>query len=355
MPLPFFLIGAAVVSGIAGIVKGAESVSNNSEAQRLLSKARDLFETTKTDLENKKNCTTNSLVELGKIKLNVWDEQLGRFVHLFEQVKDVQIEGEVTLDNKLRSSVKDELLEMKEISLKAGEVVAGGVQALGAGTLAGVASYGGAMMFATASTGTAISTLSGVAATNATLAWFGGGSLAAGGLGMAGGVAVLGGLVTGPVIAVGGMLMAAKSRKNLSEAKTVMAEARVAVEEMKNAISMLDAINKISVQFTQTIKDMEKRMIASLDILEQVLFEANSSRENSFIFRLKKIAAKLLGKVLKIKYKDLNNDQQKALHVSYQFAQSIKLLLETPILTEQGALDDEAVNVLNANQKLLPS
>ena len=45
-----------------------------------------------------------------------------------------------------------------------------------------------------ASTGAAISGLTGVAATNATLAWLGGGALSAGGFGVAGGMAVLGGL-----------------------------------------------------------------------------------------------------------------------------------------------------------------
>lgn len=49
----------------------------------------------------------------------------------------------------------------------------------------------------TASTGTAISTLSGVAATKATLAWLGGGALAAGGLGVAGGAVVLGAITVG--------------------------------------------------------------------------------------------------------------------------------------------------------------
>ncbi|EIO7469445.1 hypothetical protein ABL602_001439 [Salmonella enterica subsp. enterica] len=52
----------------------------------------------------------------------------------------------------------------------------------------------------TASTGTAISTLSGIAATNATLAWFGGGALAAGGAGMSGGMLVLGGIFAAPII-----------------------------------------------------------------------------------------------------------------------------------------------------------
>jgi predicted alpha/beta-hydrolase family hydrolase len=48
-----------------------------------------------------------------------------------------------------------------------------------------------AFMYGTASTGTAVSTLSGAAATNAALAWWGGGSLAVGGGGIGGGTAVI--------------------------------------------------------------------------------------------------------------------------------------------------------------------
>jgi len=60
---------------------------------------------------------------------------------------------------------------------------------------------------ATASTGAAIGSLTGAAATSATLAWLGGGSLAAGGLGVAGGALVLASIVTLPaLIAVGGVL-----------------------------------------------------------------------------------------------------------------------------------------------------
>lgn len=66
----------------------------------------------------------------------------------------------------------------------------------GAGTAAGVLTLVGA--YGTASTGTAISALSGAAATNASLAWLGGGSVAAGGGGVAAGTAVL----TGGVIIV---------------------------------------------------------------------------------------------------------------------------------------------------------
>jgi membrane protein implicated in regulation of membrane protease activity len=54
-----------------------------------------------------------------------------------------------------------------------------------------------ATTFGTASTGTAISTLSGAAAANAALAWLGGGALAAGGGGMAAGSTLL--ALAGPI------------------------------------------------------------------------------------------------------------------------------------------------------------
>jgi hypothetical protein len=69
-----------------------------------------------------------------------------------------------------------------------------------------------------------------VAATNATLAWFGGGALAAGGAGMAGGAAVLGGLFAIPLIyfAAKG---SHKEAKKFEEAKAELEEAIVRIRE----------------------------------------------------------------------------------------------------------------------------
>jgi hypothetical protein len=84
----------------------------------------------------------------------------------------------------------------------------------GAGTAAGVgvaafaptAAMAIATTFGTASTGTAISALSGAAATNAALAWLGGGAVAAGGGGMVAGNALL--ALAGPVgWAIGGIAL----------------------------------------------------------------------------------------------------------------------------------------------------
>lgn len=97
----------------------------------------------------------------------------------------------------------------KEISLSmAGSGIAAGVGvATGVATFAPTAAMAIATTFGTASTGTAISALSGAAATNAALAWLGGGALAAGGGGMVAGNTLL--ALAGPVgWAIGGTVIA---------------------------------------------------------------------------------------------------------------------------------------------------
>ena len=93
--------------------------------------------------------------------------------------------------------------EKIELEYKKAEVKAAGQGAAGVGagvavvTLGPTVAMGVATTFGVASTGTAISALSGAAATNAALAWLGGGALAAGGGGMAAGSAFL--ALAGPI------------------------------------------------------------------------------------------------------------------------------------------------------------
>ena len=82
------------------------------------------------------------------------------------------------------------------------------------------------MAIGTASTGTAISSLSGVAATNATLAALGGGSLAAGGGGMALGTAVLGGATLGVGLLVGGVIFNVTGSKLSDKADEAYSQAK---------------------------------------------------------------------------------------------------------------------------------
>ncbi len=104
-----------------------------------------------------------------------------------------------------------------------------GVGSLTGGSMA-VGAWSLVSIFGSASTGAAISGLSGVAATNATLAWFGGGALATGGAGMAGGMTVLGGIVAVPLVYVAAK-STHKKAKQIEDAKVKVEESIVAVSK----------------------------------------------------------------------------------------------------------------------------
>lgn len=108
------------------------------------------------------------------------------------------------------------------------KIIGGGAIGVSAGTTVAVMgpsiAMGVATTFGTASTGTAISTLSGAAASNAAMAWLGGGALTAGGGGIAAGNVFLG--LTGPIgwsiigfgiISTGIMVLKTKTEKQRLE------------------------------------------------------------------------------------------------------------------------------------------
>lgn len=110
-----------------------------------------------------------------------------------------------------------------------------------AGTAVGAAWAAGAFTlvgtFGTASTGVAISSLSGAAATTSTLAALGGGSLASGGLGMLGGVCALGGI--GAVIGIP-CAMTVKSYRLVKKYETTIKE----IKEWLNKVPPVEAVEK---------------------------------------------------------------------------------------------------------------
>ena len=122
-----------------------------------------------------------------------------------------------------------------------GTLLAGGAGGAVAGAaVGGAAAYGtflAAATFGTASTGAAISGLTGVAASNAALALLGGGTLAAGGAGVAGGTMLLAGIVAAPtaILLAGGLLwMRKRNRRQQQElaAQLDNAEAQLAATEL---------------------------------------------------------------------------------------------------------------------------
>lgn len=333
MVLPLILLGAAVAAGGFGLKQGYDAVSDSSQAAGLREDAKEIYDNAFHSLSYEKDKTRDILSDLGRLKLETWQDHLGRFVTLYGQLKNVELKGKASVEElgKIDAPIisQSDLDNMAMIARQATEAVKGGVGAIGAGALAGVAAYGGAGMFATASTGTAISALSGAAATNATLAWFGGGSLAAGGMGMAGGMMVLGGIVTGPVLAVGGMVWAAKAREDLANAKSDYAQAKRAAEEMKNAKALVVGIGKVAKEFHRVIEGLSSRLEGILYSLEKVIKESGTN------------------------YQNYTESQQRIVYVAVQLTTLLKQVVETPFLTKDGALAPNYSKALSRGTKFL--
>jgi len=141
----------------------------------------------------------------------------------------------------------------------------------GAGASAGIP--GAVTALGAASTGTAISSLSGAAAQNATMAWLGGGSLAAGGGGVALGTAALGVVTVGPTLLIGGLTLNSQGEKAMTKAKQFESQAAVAVEEHAAFHTSLDALDARIAEGSTVLTGLVDRATTALSDLEQLDFD----------------------------------------------------------------------------------
>ena len=327
MPIPFLFIAAAVGTGLVGAGKSVkagidqkDANDTNRAAERKIDRAKEKINTCRD------NCG-KSLDGLGKIKITVLDDSIKKFIHEFEKLNNVEL-SESTGLNELQKMVLDKknFSDLKDLQGMATSMVGGLASGAMAGAITAFGAYGAAGALATASTGTAIASLSGAAATNATLAFFGGGSLAAGGLGMAGGTAVLGGLVAGPALAVLGFVVGAKASKNRDVAYSNYAKAKEFQEEMDTASDLCIGIRRRS--------DMFGRFLLRLQtILDELVYQ--------------------MTQIIKDKgtdYRRFSKDEQNCVACAMALAGAIKSLLDTPILDDDGNLTVESGLVIESTQ-----
>ncbi|MFS2008570.1 hypothetical protein ACCD06_01630 [Azospirillum sp. CT11-132] len=316
MAVPFILAGAALLAGGFGIKKGIDAKRDFSEASDTNDNANQIVENAQRSLNLVRQQTQDRIEGLGKAKLKAYKTALIPFVEAFKQLKNVDfqeraVNGEVKL-------TKASFAELEAASGYMSPILLSGISSLGAGGLAGLAAFGGAGAFAAASTGTPIAVLSGAAATNATLAWFGGGALSAGGLGMAGGTAILGGIVAGPVLAVGGMMLASKAEAAKHAAYENLAKARAAAEEMKGAEVMAKGIGTSFAQVRVVLEDLLVRFNPLLTGLQAAVAHSTDYRTHT-------------------------EETRKGIMMTAALASTIRNVIDKRLLTDEGTIIQEAL------------
>lgn len=328
MPIPFILGGIAIAAGAFGAKKGYDAYCDNEDAKSYTQKAKRIFENSQEELNDKRKATNKNLNDFGEYKKSIFENEINKFLSLFSQIKNYKATDNTLDEREFKNNEISFEAFKKEVFNVTNLLGSMGGSAV-AGAAAGFGAFGATGLLATASTGTAISTLSGAAATNATLAWLGGGSLAAGGFGVAGGTMVLGGLVAGPALAVAGWVLSAKAKEAKNEAYSNLEKARSIKAINDTIILKLDTIVKISNAVRQTIQTLNNLAFKSL-LIELELFLIKKSDYNHF-----------------------SKDEKEFVNKILNVAQTIKNLLVVPILTEDGEIDKKVQSVLKCGEELI--
>jgi len=315
MAVPIIIGAIAAGSALYGAIKGVNGVVDKKESEHINEQARELIDTANRRLEKQREVTNNELISYGSNKLKILNEVVPKFIATFERLKNVDFKNSTELDKLNHGDFSTTVIS----DLKSGYEM---LQASGIGLVAGVGSgaamafgaYSGTMMLASASTGTAISALSGAAATNATLAWIGGGSLATGGLGVAGGTMLLGGVIAGPALAIVGHFLGNAGEEALNKARGNMEQAETIVTQSKLMVGKLTAIREVTALAAQLFSKASLKLTSATFELDSVIDEQGADYS--------KFSAESRAKVL----------------CAVKMAQLTKAMIDTPILDEDGQL-----------------
>ena len=262
-------LGAVIVAGAAAGAKGVVDIVRTRSIGR---EALGAHEAALADLEAAQRPVHERVAAYGGQQLEAVVETIGRFAEWIERNQmAVNRLGHDPVDG-VEVSVP-ELPAMKNEVKKAGSWIKGGVAGATASAAAPQAALMGVSALASASTGTAISGLSGAAATNATLAWLGGGTLATGGGGMAAGTAVLGLVAAAPAAFIGGITVAVIGSKQKTSAKQYAAEVNTACENIRTAISLMPKIIERVAELSGVLRSLVDRADDAISTLEGLAFD----------------------------------------------------------------------------------
>jgi hypothetical protein len=270
--IPLGLIALGTTTGVGGVVSGVLGGWKMKDAESIAAAARKRYEESRSLTEERVGEINERIRQYGDQQAEARRaviERMGSFIERHHQ--------QVTQS---AAQLLDGIdAEHRDIEAFSGALTAdpNWIKGAGMAALTGVGAYAGIPTAVTAlgaaSTGTAITSLSGAAAQSATLAWLGGGSLAAGGGGVALGTAALGVVTIGPTMLVGGLTLNVQGEKALTQAKEKEAEVAVAVADQAAFRSFLDVVETRTDEVSGVLAELVSRAEGVLTTLEQLDFD----------------------------------------------------------------------------------
>ncbi|MCI1211113.1 hypothetical protein [Bifidobacterium tibiigranuli] len=323
---------AAGVLHIGGTATGVQGLRDRKEAKDVLHICHDYYDAAEAVTEQRRKRLNFAITDFGTYRLRSLHVTVGRFLNYLDVLKqrnarkEYEILADLSIDTRTLGEMKGVDMEVsKVLETTAVAGAAGAVAVLGTPALI----TGAVGTLATASTGTAIASLSGVAASNATLAWLGGGSLAAGGGGMVAGAAALTTITAGATGVVAllsvGTIASAHYSKKLTEAKEYEKNVGIVVAGWEKAWAIMEGISVRVSELREVTEELRWRTVHLLDELEPLIPE--------FDFNDKRCVT--------------------VFNKCGRFIKTMAELAQTPLLCDDGNLTDESLKISATVRKVI--
>lgn len=323
---------ASTATKIGKTAVGVQGLQNRKTAAEIRNICGNYYELASEITEDRREKLNYAINEFGEYRVRSLHATLGRFLHFLEilnqknAVKEYEILMGADIDTEQLAEIKKLDMDVSEAlrtTAIAGTFAAATVAGTPTAVTAVVSSIGAA------STGTMISTLHGAAASNAILAWLGGGAIANGGGGMAVGAMVLGGITISAtavsLLISAGTLVSLHYGKKLTEAKEYEKEVGIAVAKLEKAWLVMDAISTRVTELRDVTEELRWRLNAQLDELELIVPQFDSKNEDHITLFTK------CGRLVK----------------------TMVELAQTPLLDDEGNLSTESMTISSKVRKVL--
>lgn len=314
--------------------------ANKREAKEIVADSKEKYKDYINEMniaEDKKN---EDFEKFGLLKKNIFENEVPEFAEYYKSIGNIKV-NDFYIDPIFKKELDLAIYEANKVTTSFKELgsVAGGGALTGA-TLA-YGAFGLAGMIGTASTGTAIGTLSGAVATKASLAWLGGGALSAGGAGVTGGMLVLGGVAIAPIAVIGMFFGANKGKKELNDAKNYADSVEVIIERIKTAIDELSKIRRSVHLVSETLISLQSLLAKYNQLLIPII---KRLEERSFINKF--IIDPIKNKIFKIDI--LTEDEIKIFMDASNIFETLRKISNIAIIDENGAflsISQETFNI----------
>lgn len=320
MAIPFIFIVLGVASGATGATLGMHGAVTIKDSKDYISEAEKIQNNALNRLSTYSKRAVDKADELGKMEMKIL-ASFNIFSNCIEKIQERPEFRKISsfkleLDNKGIQELRKTSNEVSLLMSIAGSMVtgvAGGFAAAGATTSA-------VSILCTASTGTAIADLSGVAATNATLSALGGGSIAAGGGGIALGSTVLSASSAGIGLLAGGILLEFTAKKLSDSADIAMQEAKKTEMQVEGFIDFFNELIHVIDRYGDNMHNIAIKYFKQLDRMRNIV---NTKRD--------------------CKWSDFTNDEKRSIEITVLYVTILYNMCKLPITKKSN----HGLNMIN--------